>query len=66
MKEVTITDEMLNKALCDLNKALEKCLNEDRSFVVVDNTNRLRALIALQFAAAELKTAVESENGSQT
>ena len=66
MEEVKVTDVMLNQALNKFNQALEKCLNEDQSYVLVDNTNRFRALIALQFAADALERAVESEKGSQT
>ena len=66
MEEVKVTDEMLNQSLNELNEALAKCMNEDQSFVLVDNTNRFRALIALQFAADALERAAESEKGSQT
>jgi hypothetical protein len=61
-----VTDAMLDQALNEFNQALEKCMNEDQSYVLVDNTNRFRVLIALQFAADALKRAVESEKGSQT
>ena len=61
-----VTDAMLDQALNEFNQALEKCLNEDQSYVLVDNTNRFQVLIALQFAADALKRAVESEKGPQT
>ena len=66
MEEVKVTDVLLNQALNKFNQALEKCLNEDQSYVLVDNTNRFRALVALQFAADALERAAESEKGSQT